>query len=101
MSKFSLTAIPFFILAGNLMNWGGIAKRPGWILLWRYWASYPGALFRELNIGANALFGDLGVPLPRRPLRSATWWKRAKRSRATTKGAFAPPRTALPPCPAF
>ena len=27
MSKFSLTAIPFFILAGNLMNQGGIAKR--------------------------------------------------------------------------
>ncbi|MBQ1240554.1 MAG: TRAP transporter large permease subunit, partial [Lachnospiraceae bacterium] len=27
MSKFSLTAIPFFILAGNLMNRGGIAKR--------------------------------------------------------------------------
>ncbi len=26
MSKFSLTAIPFFILAGNLMNQGGIAK---------------------------------------------------------------------------
>ena len=27
MSSFSLTAIPFFILAGNLMNQGGIAKR--------------------------------------------------------------------------
>ena len=27
MSKFSLTAIPFFILAGNIMNNGGIAKR--------------------------------------------------------------------------
>ena len=27
MSKFTLTAIPFFILAGNLMNQGGIAKR--------------------------------------------------------------------------
>ena len=27
MSKFSLTAIPFFILAGNLMNQGGIARR--------------------------------------------------------------------------
>ena len=27
MSKFSLTAIPFFVLAGNLMNQGGIAKR--------------------------------------------------------------------------
>ena len=27
MSKFSLTAIPFFILAGNIMNQGGIAKR--------------------------------------------------------------------------
>ena len=27
MSSFTLTAIPFFILAGNLMNQGGIAKR--------------------------------------------------------------------------
>ena len=27
MSRFSLTAIPFFILAGNLMNQGGIAGR--------------------------------------------------------------------------
>ena len=26
MSKFSLTAIPFFILAGNIMNQGGIAN---------------------------------------------------------------------------
>lgn len=29
MSRFSLTAIPFFILAGNLMNQGGIAGRLG------------------------------------------------------------------------
>ena len=28
MSKFSLTAIPFFILAGNIMNQGGIASCP-------------------------------------------------------------------------
>ena len=27
MSSFTLTAIPFFILAGNLMNEGGVAKR--------------------------------------------------------------------------
>ena len=25
MSKFSLTALPFFVLAGNIMNQGGIA----------------------------------------------------------------------------
>ena len=57
MSKFSLTAIPFFILAGNLMNQGGIAKRlvdfvmalPG---------KMPGALL-VTNVGANALFGAI------------------------------------------
>ena len=57
MSKFSLTAIPFFILAGNIMNNGGIARRlvnfaklfVGWI---------PGSL-AQANIVGNMLFGAL------------------------------------------
>ncbi len=57
MSKFSLTAIPFFILAGNLMNQGGIAKRlvdfVNAIL-----GKLPGSLL-VTNIGANALFGAI------------------------------------------
>lgn len=57
MSKFSLTAIPFFILAGNLMNQGGIAKRlvdfVNAIL-----GRLPGALL-VTNVGANALFGAI------------------------------------------
>lgn len=57
MSKFSLTAIPFFILAGNLMNQGGIAKRlvdfVNAIL-----GKLPGSLL-VTNVGANALFGAI------------------------------------------
>lgn len=57
MSKFSLTAIPFFILAGNLMNQGGIAKRlvdfVNAIL-----GRVPGSLL-VTNVGANALFGAI------------------------------------------
>ena len=49
MSKFSLTAIPFFILAGNLMNQGGIAKRL---------VDFVMALL-VTNVGANALFGAI------------------------------------------
>lgn len=57
MSKFSLTAIPFFVLAGNLMNQGGIAKRlvdfVNAIL-----GKLPGSLL-VTNVGANALFGAI------------------------------------------
>ena len=57
MSSFSLTAIPFFILAGNLMNQGGIAKRlvdfVNAIL-----GRIPGSLL-VTNVGANALFGAI------------------------------------------
>ena len=55
MSKFSLTAIPFFILAGNLMNQGGIAKRLVDFVL-AILGKLPGALL-VTNVGANALFG--------------------------------------------
>ena len=57
MSKFSLTAIPFFILAGNLMNQGGIAKRLVDFVM-AILGKLPGALL-VTNIGANALFGAI------------------------------------------
>lgn len=57
MSSFTLTAIPFFILAGNLMNEGGIAKRLVDFVM-AILGKLPGALL-VTNIGANALFGAI------------------------------------------
>lgn len=57
MSKFSLTAIPFFVLAGNLMNQGGIAKRLVDFVM-ALLGKLPGALL-VTNCGANALFGAI------------------------------------------
>ncbi|MCI9121801.1 MAG: TRAP transporter large permease, partial [Oscillibacter sp.] len=57
MSSFSLTAIPFFILAGNLMNQGGIAKRLVDFVM-AILGKLPGALL-VTNAGANALFGAI------------------------------------------
>lgn len=57
MSKFSLTAIPFFILAGNLMNQGGIAKKLVDFVM-ALLGKLPGALL-VTNSGANALFGAI------------------------------------------
>lgn len=57
MSKFSLTAIPFFILAGNIMNQGGIAKRLVDFVM-AILGKLPGALL-VTNAGANALFGAI------------------------------------------
>ncbi len=57
MSKFSLTAIPFFILAGNLMNRGGIAKRLVDFVL-AVLGKLPGSLL-VTNVGANGLFGAI------------------------------------------
>ncbi|MCD7778533.1 MAG: TRAP transporter large permease [Clostridiales bacterium] len=57
MSKFSLTAIPFFILAGNLMNQGGIAKRLVDFVN-ALLGKLPGSLM-VTNAGANALFGAI------------------------------------------
>ena len=57
MSKFSLTAIPFFILAGNFMNQGGIAKRLVDFVM-AILGKLPGALL-VTNVGTNALFGAI------------------------------------------
>lgn len=56
-NSFSLIAIPFFILAGNLMNNGGIAERL--VKLAKVIAGrMPGAL-AQTNIIANMLFGAI------------------------------------------
>lgn len=57
MSKFSLTAIPFFILAGNIMNQGGIAKRLVNFVL-AILGRLPGSLL-VTNVAANGLFGAI------------------------------------------
>ena len=57
MSSFTLTAIPFFILAGNFMNEGGIAKRLVDFVM-AILGKLPGALL-VTNVGANALFGAI------------------------------------------
>ncbi|MDY6019162.1 MAG: TRAP transporter large permease [Anaerococcus sp.] len=57
MSSFTLTAIPFFILAGNLMNEGGIAKRLVDFVM-AILGKLPGALM-VTNVGTNALFGAI------------------------------------------
>jgi tripartite ATP-independent transporter DctM subunit len=57
INSFSLLAIPFFILAGELMNTGGIAGRlidAAKVLVGRM----PGSL-AQTNVVANALFGSV------------------------------------------
>lgn len=57
VNSFSLLAIPFFVLAGNIMNTGGIAKRLiGCAKLVAH--KLPGSL-AQTNIVANMLFGAL------------------------------------------
>ena len=57
VDSFSLLAIPFFVLAGNLMNSGGIARRlVGCAKLLAH--RLPGAL-AQTNIVANMLFGAM------------------------------------------
>ena len=84
MSKFSLTAIPFFILAGNLMNQGGIAKRLVNFVM-AILGKLPGALL-VTNVGANALVQPLPLPPPWPP-----WCGKAKKSRAMTRTCAPPP----------
>ena len=56
-NSFSLIAIPFFILAGNLMNNGGIAERLVNVAK-AIAGRMPGAL-AQTNIIANMLFGAI------------------------------------------
>ncbi|MBE2894550.1 TRAP transporter large permease [Spirabiliibacterium falconis] len=57
LDNFALLAIPFFILAGNIMNRGGIARRL--IALAKVLgAKLPGSLF-HCNVLANMMFGSI------------------------------------------
>ena len=57
MNSFALLAIPFFVLAGNIMNTGGIAQKL--INLAKVFIGFiPGALMHT-NVVANMLFGAI------------------------------------------
>lgn len=82
MSKFSLTAIPFFILAGNIMNQGGIAKRLVDFVM-AILGKMPGALL-VTNIGTNALFGAISGSASAAAAAVGSMIATVPRSRATT-----------------
>ena len=95
MSKFSLTAIPFFILAGNLMNQGGIAKRLVDFVM-AILGKLPGALL-VTNVGANALFGAISGSASAAAAAVGSMVERAKRNRAMTRRSVLPPMELLLP----
>ena len=70
VNSFSLLAIPFFVLAGNLMNTGGIARRlVGLAQLVAH--KLPGSL-AQTNIVANMLFGATFLIVVDNVARTAT-----------------------------
>ena len=102
MSKFSLTAIPFFILAGNLMNQGGIAKRLVDFVM-AILGRFPGALL-VTNVGANALFGAISGSAAAAAAAVGSMVKEGEERQgydqalcAATNGASAPSGLLIPP----
>lgn len=102
MSKFSLTAIPFFILAGNLMNQGGIAKRLVDFVM-ALLGKLPGALL-VTNVGANALFGAISGSASAAAAAVGSMVAEGEREQgyddalcAATNGASAPAGLLIPP----
>ncbi len=102
MSKFSLTAIPFFILAGNLMNQGGIAKRLVDFVM-AILGKLPGALL-VTNAGANALFGAISGSASAAAAAVGSMVKEGEEQQgydtglcAATNGASAPSGLLIPP----
>ncbi len=102
MSKFSLTAIPFFILAGNLMNQGGIAKRLVDFVM-AVLGKLPGALL-VTNAGANALFGAISGSASAAAAAVGSMVKEGERELgydpalcAASNGASAPSGLLIPP----
>lgn len=102
MSKFSLTAIPFFILAGNLMNQGGIAKRLVDFVM-AILGKLPGALL-VTNVGANALFGAISGSASAAAAAVGSMVKEGEEEQgydtalcAATNGASAPAGLLIPP----
>ena len=106
MSKFSLTAIPFFILAGNLMNQGGIAKRLVDFVM-AILGKLPGALL-VTNAGANALFGAISGSASAAAAAVGSMVKEGEEELgydpalcAATNGASAPSGLLIPPSTAL
>lgn len=102
MSKFSLTAIPFFVLAGNLMNQGGIAKRLVDFVL-AILGKLPGSLL-VTNIGANALFGAISGSASAAAAAVGSMVEEGEKAQgydpaicAATNGASAPSGLLIPP----
>lgn len=102
MSKFSLTAIPFFILAGNLMNQGGIAKRLIDFVM-ALLGKLPGSLL-VTNIGANALFGAISGSAAAAAAAVGSMVEKGEEEQgydkaicAATNGASAPSGLLIPP----
>lgn len=102
MSKFSLTAIPFFILAGNLMNQGGIAKRLVNFVM-AILGKMPGALL-VTNVGANALFGAISGSASAAAAAVGSMVEEGEKEQgydealcAATNGASAPSGLLIPP----
>lgn len=102
MSKFSLTAIPFFIQAGNLMNQGGIAKRLVDFVM-ALLGKLPGALL-VTNAGANALFGAISGSASAAAAAVGSMVKGGEEEQgydkalcAATNGASAPSGLLIPP----
>ena len=93
ISMFSLLAIPFFILAGNIMNKGGIAVRL--INLAKLITGRaPGAL-AQTNVIANMLFGAISARLLLPPWVPSS--APSKKKKAMTPTSPLPPT--LPPPP--
>ena len=102
MSSFTLTAIPFFILAGNFMNEGGIAKRLVDFVM-AILGKLPGALL-VTNVGANALFGAISGSASAAAAAVGTMVKSGEEElgydqglSAATNGASAPAGLLIPP----
>jgi tripartite ATP-independent transporter DctM subunit len=57
LDSFGFLALPFFILAGNIMNQGGIAERLITLAM-LFGKRVPGSLW-QTNIAANMMFGSL------------------------------------------
>lgn len=102
MSSFSLTAIPFFVLAGNLMNQGGIAKRLVNFVL-AILGKLPGSLL-VTNVGANALFGAISGSASAAAAAVGSMVKEGEEEQgydpavcAATNGASAPAGLLIPP----
>lgn len=102
MSSFSLTAIPFFVLAGNLMNQGGIAKRLVDFVL-ALLGKLPGALL-VTNVGTNALFGAISGSASAAAAAVGSMVEEGEKEQgydpavcAATNGASAPAGLLIPP----